>query len=135
MFEKIKTKLKPLLTLNNVMLVAALILALSWAWSTISIMSRNYDLERQVQQAQLNNQISKLQNENLKLEQAYYQTNEYLELSARSLLNKANPGEHVVVLPNTNSQGVATQVTVSSNTSANESNFEQWIDFLFGRAS
>jgi cell division protein FtsB len=122
-------EIKKHLTLNNTVLLIALILALSWAWSTINVLSKNYDLERQVEQGRLDTDIMKLQNENLRLEQAYYKTNEYLELSARKLLNKSQPGEHLVILPRVDSK---TPTTATATPVVEKSNFEQWIDFLFG---
>jgi cell division protein FtsB len=124
--------IKKHLTLNNIVLLIALVLALSWAWSTINVLAKNYDLERQVEQARLDTEIMNLQNENLRLEQAYYETSEYLELSSRKLLNKAQAGEHLVILPHSESESstIPTAVTV-----VEKSNFEQWIDFLFGRRS
>ncbi len=129
MFDRIKKQL----TLDNVVLLVAMLLALSWAWSTVNVLTRNYDLERQVQQTDLDNQLIELQNENLKLEQAYFQTDEYLELQARKLLNKAQPGEHLVILPKTDETAVTTNSTKVSSVS--KSNFELWVDFLFGRGS
>ena len=123
-------KIKKQLTLNNVVLAVALVLALSWAWSTISVLAKNYDLSAQVEQARLDTDVMKLQNENLQLEQSYYKTPEYLELSARKLLNKAQAGEHLVILPQTEEQ---TPTTATTTTVVEKSNFEQWIDFLFGQ--
>lgn len=130
MLSKI-AEIKKYITLENVAIIAAAILALSWAWSTINVLSRNYDLERQVQQGKLDNQILELQNENLKLQQSYYQTNEFLELQARELLNKSKDGEHLVILPHSSSK-TSSSTSESTSTSAQKSNFEQWIDFLFG---
>lgn len=127
-------RIKKHLTLNNVVLIGATLLALSWAWSTVNVLSKNYNLERQVQQASLDNQVMELQNQNLKLEQAYYQTDEYLELQARKLLNKANPGEHLVILSQTKSEDENDSDSYDS-TEVDKSNFEQWMDFLFGRSS
>jgi cell division protein FtsB len=124
--------IKKHLTLNNIVLLIALVLALSWAWSTINVLAKNYDLERQVEQARLDTEIMKLQNENLALEQTYYKTNEYLELSARKLLNKAQPGEHLVTLPRVETE---TPTTPTATPVVEKSNFEQWVDFLFGRRS
>ena len=123
-------EIKKHLTLNNTVLIVALMLALSWAWSTINVLAKNYDLERQVEQARLDTDIMKLQNENLRLEQAYFKTPEYLELSARKLLNKAQPGEHLVILPHTEGR---TPATTTAAPLVEKSNFEQWVDFLFGR--
>jgi len=124
------TEIKKHLTLNNTVLIIALMLALSWAWSTINVLAKNYDLERQVEQARLDTDIMRLQNENLRLEQAYFKTSEYLELSARKLLNKAQPGEHLVILPRTENK---TSTIATAVPTVEKSNFEQWVDFLFGR--
>ena len=118
------------MTLENIAIIAAAVLALSWAWSTINVLSKNYDLEKQVQQGKLDNQVLELQNENLKLQQAYYQTNEFLELQARELLNKSKDGEHLVILPH--AAQVKSSVKDGVSTASQKSNFEQWIDFLFG---
>jgi len=122
--------IKKRLNFNNTVLFVALLVALSWAWSTINVLAKNYDLERQVSQARLDTDIMQLQNENLRLEQAYYQTDEYLELSARKLLNKAQSGEHLVILPRVESTSPS---TATATPVVEKSNFEQWIDFLFGR--
>ncbi len=125
--------IKKHLTLDNIALLVAMLLALSWAWSTINVLTKNYDLEKQVQQARLDNQVMELQNENLRLQQAYYQTDEFLELQARALLNKARAGEHLVILPHSNSTN--NDKTDTASLVIEKSNFEQWMDFLFGRQS
>ena len=126
--------IKKHLTLENIALMVAMVLALGWAWSTINVLTKNYDLEKQVQQARLENQVMELQNETLRLQQAYYQTDEFLELQARTLLNKAKPGEHLVILPRSDARDDSAN-TNSVSTVAEKSNFEQWMDFLFGRQS
>lgn len=108
-----------------VVIVAVLI----WIVSTIQVLNNNYNLQRQVDNALLDNQVTELENENLRLEQMYYQTDEYMDLSARSLLGKAQPGEHLVILPrvehtdDSNNDGRAT---------VEKSNLDQWLDFLLG---
>ncbi len=126
--------IKKHLTLDNIALLVAMVLALSWAWSTINVLTKNYDLEKQVQQARLDNQVLELQNETLRLQQAYYQTDEFLELQARALLGKANPGEHLVVLPRFSAES-NNNSTGNTGLTSEKSNFEQWMDFLFGRQS
>jgi len=125
-------KIKKYFTMNNIVMIAAAVLAGSWAIGAIGVLNHNYDLQRQVDQAKLDNQIIELQNQNLKLEQAYFQTNEFLELQARALLGKAQPGEHLVLLPKS-------EKTTTNNPSATEtvdkSNLNQWMEFLFGRRS
>ena len=124
--------IKKHLTLNNIVLIIALMLALSWTWSTINVLAKNYDLERQVEQARLDAEIMNIQNENLRLEQEYFKTNEYMELAARKLLSKAQPGEHLVILPRAEEEVSKTNMATPI---VEKSNFEQWADFLFGRRS
>lgn len=107
--------------------IAATILFLAM---TIQVLNNNYSLQWQIDNAKLDNQVSELENQNLKLEQEYYKTSEYQELSARALLGKAQPGEHLVLLPKT------TKVTQSTNDGiarTSKSNMDQWLDFLFGQ--
>lgn len=124
-------KIKKYLTLNNIVLIAAALLAGSWALGAIGVLNRNYDLQRQVDQANLDNQVIALQNQNLQLEQAYYQTDEFLELQARALLGKAKPGEHLVILPRT-AAPTTSNVSAAAATPTG-SNLDQWTEFLFGR--
>ncbi len=49
---------------------------------------------------------------------------------ARSLLGKALPGEHLVVLPRVSH---ASKAKRSGGAVATKSNFDQWLDFLFGQ--
>jgi cell division protein FtsB len=123
-------KIKKYLTPNNVILAIACLLAGSWALGAIGVLNHNYDLQRQVDQAKLDNQVIELQNQNLQLEQAYYQTDEYLDLQARALLGKASPGEHLVILPKT-AQNASVATTAAPTDE--KSNFDQWMEFLFGR--
>lgn len=108
----------------GVLLVPIIVLVL-----TIQVLNDNYKLQLQVDSANLDNQIMELENQNLRLEQMYYQTDEYQELSARSLLGKSLPGEHVVILPRVEH---ATDETTDGKAVVTKSNFDQWLDFLMG---
>lgn len=123
-------RLRKHLTFNNILLIGATILVLSWTWTTVGAISKNHGLEQKINDARLEADVLELQNENLRLEQAYFQTDEYLELQARRLLNKALPGEHLVILPKTT---IEENPVVEDETTPERSNFEQWMEFLFGR--
>jgi len=125
------TKIKKYLNVNNAILLAACILAFVWVFGSISVMNHNYDLQQQVDQANLDNQILDIQNKNLKLEQAYFQTDEFLDLQARALLGKSEKGENLVLLPLNKTNFTDNKKTNSIKTS-NESNLNQWMNFLFG---
>lgn len=129
-------RLKPHLTLNNGILAVAIFITVAWAWGTADAIQRNFILQQQVDSLQQENNYYELQNDTLQFQQKYYQTDEYLELSARERLNKALPGEKVLILPPnkvSSSPSAAPQSTVIPL--AKRSNFEQWMYFLFGNKS
>ncbi|MDR0955863.1 MAG: septum formation initiator family protein [Candidatus Nomurabacteria bacterium] len=141
MDEKPKARLKKYLTRGNLILIFAALVAGVWGWQAIGSLNKNYQLQQQVDQGNLENQVADLQNQNLQLQQSYYQTDEYLELQARDKLNKALPGEHLVILPKTGSSDQSTEDVLDNVDSTaqttqavdNSTNFEKWMRFLFGK--
>ena len=130
MLDKLKHKLQSFWTVQRIIVAVVVIAVLIWIVMTIQVLNNNYTLQRQVDNAKLDNQVTELENENLRLEQMYYQTDEYMDLSARSLLGKAQPGEHLVILPrvaHTDDQSTDGRAVVQ------KSNLDQWLDFLFGQ--
>lgn len=130
MVDKIRQKIADFWTLQRIIVAAVVVIVVIWIAMTIQVLNDNYKYQRQVDNAKLDNQVLELENENLKLEQMYYQTDEYKELSARSLLGKAQPGEHMVILPRVQPTESAKQ---TDEVSATKSNVDQWLDFLFGQ--
>ncbi len=122
------------LTLNNVVIAVALLIAASWVWGSLGMMQRNYTLQKDVDLKKQQLQLTQLQRDNLSLQKSYYQTAEYQELALRDYLGLVLPGEKVLVLP-PNSQAAIdadTTQTVATTNPAQTSNIEQWINFLFG---
>lgn len=120
-----------LLTIQNAGLAVAVLIALSWVWGSVVTLQKNYKYQRQVDENAQLIELKKLQNKTYEYQQAYYKSDEFLELSARAKLGLALPGEHLVILPSSEAikDTVAKQVvTVSTET---ESNFAKWIRFLF----
>lgn len=117
-------------TVSRLVLMVVIIAVAVWMAMVIQVLNNNYKLQRQVDNAKLDSQMLELENQNLRLEQLYYRTDEYMELSARSLLGKALPGEHLVVLPRVSH---ASKTKRSGSAVATKSNFDQWLDFLFGQ--
>ena len=118
----------------------ALVLLVSW--SGIQVIQTNYDLQKQISQLQQQNEVQQLENNNLKLRNEYYNTDEYLELTARKQFGKAAPGETVLLVP----KSVALAHTVAPPQTATKSavvsvvhkpgyqqNFEAWMDFFLHR--
>ena len=112
------------------------------SWSGIKVIETNYGLQRQISQLDQQTQVTGLGNTNLKLQNEYYQTEQYLELAARHNFGLAAPGEtvwvvtkdvalrHTVDLPD--DEQVTAKVT-SSKQPAYQRNFQGWMNFLLHR--
>ncbi len=116
------------------------VLVLLVSWSTVTVIQTNYDLQKQVSKIEQQNKVSELQNNNLKLRNQYYNTDQYQELTARRQFGKAAPGEKVLLVP----KNVALAHTVDLpkndaqfNTAPAkpfyQQNFNTWMDFFFHR--
>lgn len=117
-------------TVQRMVVAAIIAIVVLFVGYTINVLNNNYRLQRQVDSAELDNQVTELENQNLKLEQMYYKTDEYLDLSARSLLGKAQPGEHMVILPRVPHD---TSGSTDGSARVTKSNLDQWLDFLLGQ--
>ena len=87
------------MTTNNIVMVVALFIAASWAWGSVTVMERNYTLQRELDAKKRELTLVELQTELLRYEQQYYKSDEYKDLSAREHLRLASPGEKVLILP------------------------------------
>jgi len=124
------------LTVNNAVIVFALIIASSWVWGSLQMMQRNYSLQRELDDKKRQLMIAQLDTENAKLEQRYYKTKEYQELAVREKLGLVAPGESVLILTgDANYKEVASEdakTTQKKQDIESSSNFRQWMNFLFG---
>lgn len=129
------TKLRSHLTLNNGVLLLALLITMSWVWGTVQAIQQNFVLQQQVDGIGQQIAFQELENKTLQFENQYYNSNEYLELSARSHLNKSSAGEKLLILPqNTVSDKSPAQLPITTPISK-RTNFQQWLYFLFGNKS
>lgn len=122
------------LTLNNVVIALAFLIAASWVWGSLGMMQRNYGLQKEVDVKKRQLELVELQRDNLNLQKRYFQTAEYQELAVRESLGLVRPGEKVLILPE-NSQAAKDADTTTSDVAAplvQTSNLEQWVNFLFG---
>lgn len=148
MFSKIKhiqTKtgqyLAQLRDLRVVGLILFLTILLLVSWSGVKAIETNYALQKQIARLQQENAVKRLANENMKLENEYFNTAQYLEIAARQDFGLAAPGETVLNVP----RAVAMAQTVDlpkpelSKTetppekSRFQRNFQAWMDFLLHR--
>jgi cell division protein FtsB len=126
-------------TMNNIVIAAAFVIAMSWAWGSITTMQRNFALQKEVDKQRRELELTDLEVQTLQYQQNYYRSDEYKDLAAREHLGLASPGEKVLHLP-PNSQAAkqeGTQVTTTQpvSSAAAVSNFDQWINFLIGGAA
>lgn len=133
MIQTLRHWFKKLYSLENVILLVAVVIALSWAWGTMDTLQNNFRLQGQVNGLKEEVTQSKLEADNLALENQYYASDEYLELEARERLNKAAPGEHLLLLPK--NTPVKPEVAQGNNSLSIKptNNFQAWLNFFFGK--
>jgi len=123
------------LTMNNVVVAVALLIGASWAWGSIGVMQRNYDLQKEIDAKNRQLTLAELETQTLEYQQKYYRSTEYQELAVRERLGFVDPGEKVLSLP-PNSLAAKTIVDIpikkKQSTAQPLTNFQQWVNFLFG---
>lgn len=122
-------------------LIVFAFIALLVTWSGIKVVQTNYDLQKQISAMQQQNEVKRLANSNLELENQFLNTDQYLELVARRQYSKAFPGEKLLIVPK--SVALAHSVELPAAQPAEETqgvedegpwyerNFNAWLDFLF----
>jgi cell division protein FtsB len=110
------------------------------SWSGIKTIQTNYQLQKQISTLRQQNAVHSLENSNLQLQNQYYKTDQYLELSARRNFGLGKPGETELLVP----QSVAftyapdisiQQTTTTKQSSEHSSNFQAWVNFFLNRPS
>lgn len=97
--NKYLAKIEPFLDVRVFGLMVFGIIMLLVSWSGLKVLQTNYELEKKITQLNQRNQIQDLQNQNLKLKNQYFETDQYLELTARRQFSKAAPGEKLYLVP------------------------------------
>jgi hypothetical protein len=113
----------------------AVVIAGNWIWGSLGMMQRNFTLQKELDDKSRQLIVAQLGTDNAKLEQRYYQTDEYKELAVRQQLGLVTPGESVLILPPNTAVAKAADETTSTNATVKTvpiSNFSQWTNFLFG---
>lgn len=118
------------------------VLVLLVSWSGVSVIESNYELQKQVSKLEQQNQVVQLENNNLKLQNEYYNSDQYLELTARRQFGKGQPGEKLLLVP----KSVALKYTVDIPEETKKAaitptlekpliqrNIEAWVNFLLNR--
>lgn len=145
MLEKLKSipdhpMLAQLRDIRAVGLLIFLAVALMVSWSGAQVIQRNYELQKQISQLQQEVDVQQLQNNNLRLQNQYYDTEQFLELKARQNFGLGRPGEKLVLIPAevamryvSEAPAAAQAPTPDSQRPAYQRNFEQWVNFFLHR--
>ena len=136
--EKLRTELrrlryytkKDIFTFTNIATAVALIFAVACVYSTITATTRNWQLEQKLSNLRLERTRLQIEVDTLELEKKYYNTDEYLEMMARSKDGKMLEGETMVVLPK-NTEKAINKYAEQDKVEKKRNNFEEWLDFLF----
>jgi hypothetical protein len=89
---------------------------------------------------QQENEVRKLQNTNQKLQNNYYKTSQYLEVTARQNFGLGAPGETALLVPKDVALAHTVAMPIDETQPAPakkkqfwQENFEAWMDFFFHR--
>lgn len=95
-------------------------------------MSRNWELTQAIATKERERDLLQLEVDTAKLENLYYSSAEYEELSARAKQNKKLEGENLVYLPENSETAKNKYKETKTELASEPSNFSQWMSFLFG---
>ena len=114
---------------------AGIVLLISW--SGVKTIQTNYVLQKQISELKQQNAVHSLENKNLELQNQYFKTDDYLELSARRNFGLGKPGEKELLVPQsvafTYAPEIKTAATEVAKTSAHTSNLQSWVNFFLNR--
>lgn len=123
-------------------LMVFLVIVLLISWSGIKAIDTNYNLQKQITRLKQQTDLQALADNNLKLQNQYLNSNQYLDITARQNFGLAAPGEKVLVVPKTVALAHTVDVpSVEQKTKAStinhqpsyQRNFQAWMDFLLHR--
>ena len=126
---------------TNFGLIIFTLIILAITWSGVKTIQTNFDLQKKIATIEQQNTITDLQNANIKLQNEYFKSDQYLELAARQQLGLAAPGETVWLVPEKVAMryvnpdltlGDTPSKTTTDNHSKLVKNLLAWRDFLLG---
>ncbi|MBQ6461679.1 hypothetical protein IJJ36_04650 [Candidatus Saccharibacteria bacterium] len=132
-FRRLKYRLRhDFFSIENVVLVIAIAMCLTWTYQSIEAMSRNWELSDRLNTDKKTLELLEVEVETAELENEYYVSSEYQELAARKFANKQLPGENMVALPENSEVAKNKHKVVTVAKEEKEySNAEKWWMYLF----
>lgn len=120
--------------------IVFVVIVLLISWSGVKTIQTNYGLQKQIAAAKQQNELQKLQNNNLELQNEYYNSDQYLDISARQNFGLAAPGEKMVIVPEKVALAHTVDLpsdkkvqTAQQKKPAYQRNFESWVNFFLHR--
>ncbi len=121
--------------------IVFVVIVLLVSYSGVKSIQSNYSLQKQIGSLRQQNELQQLQNENAALKNNYYNSKQYLELSARQNFGLASPGEKEILVPESVAATFVTglpDAQQSSDTATapviQQSNVQAWINFFLHRS-
>ncbi len=142
--EKIDTYTDQLHDIRVIGLLSFAAIVLLISWSGVRAIDANYVLQKQISKLEQQNQVDQLANNNLKLQNQYFNTSQYLELSARQNFGLALPGEKEILVPTSVALAHTTELADSEKVQSDSTrarqpayqrNFQAWMNFFLHRES
>ena len=138
---RLKEYMVSLRDIRNIGSLVFLGLMLLLSWSGVKAIQTNYKLQQEIIQLQQEDQVAKLRTNNQQLENAYYTTPQYLEVTARQNFGLIAPGETELLVPRSVALAHtkplpkdASASTAAKHKSVWQQNFEDWVDFFLHRS-
>jgi cell division protein FtsL len=120
--------------------VLFVVIILLVSWSGIKSIQTNYGLQKQISALDQQNNVQRLENNNLALQNQYFKSRQYLELAARQNFGLALPGEKEIIVPTSVALANTTDLPVESVTQdkpsqppAFQKHIQAWRDFFLHR--
>jgi len=126
-------------------LILFLIIILMVSWSSTNVIGTNYRLQQQIKRMDQENRVQQLANDNINLQNQYYETPQYLDIAAREHFGLAKDNEKVLAVSDSVAarftQDMSAQNTTQDQTlqeakskqPAYQRNFQAWMNFLLHR--
>ncbi len=123
-------------------LAVFVVVVLLISWSGIKVIDTNYSLQKQINSLEQQNRLQTLEDNNLKLQNQYFNTNQYLDITARQEFGLAAPGEKSIVVPRNVALAHTTDIpsldqqaktTAVNHQPAYQRNFQAWMNFFLHR--
>lgn len=140
--QRVIASLERFCDIRAVGLLLFLVAVLLISWSGVKVIETNYRLQRQISELEQQKEVQELANTNLKLENEYFETDQYQELAARRNFGLAAPGETVWAVPKAVSMAHTVDLPDPEQTEAKQTqerqpayqrNVQAWMNFLLHR--